>query len=77
MLAEPHQSNVTSEAVDIGRVAFKTTLNLLSNPIFFNGFGYPNSDTTREFKKIVWNVMKEAGKPNLADYFPVLKTPRA
>jgi hypothetical protein len=32
-----------------------------------------NSDTTQEFKEISWNVMKKVGKPNLADYFPVLK----
>jgi hypothetical protein len=73
LLAETHQSNVINEAVDIGRAAFNTTLNLLSNPIFLVDLADPNSDTTQEFKKIVWNVMKEAGKPNLADYFPVLK----
>ncbi|KAJ7944833.1 Geraniol 8-hydroxylase [Quillaja saponaria] len=26
-----------------------------------------------QFKEMVWNVMKEGGNPNLADYFPVLK----
>lgn len=79
LLVETHKSSVLGEAVDIGRVAFKTTLNLLSNPIFSVDLADPNSDTTREFKKIVWNVMKEAGKPNLADYFPMLKKidPRA
>jgi len=73
LLAETHQSSVTGEAVDIGRVAFKTALNLLSNTIFSVDLADPNSDTAREFKEIVWNVMEEAGKPNLADYFPVLK----
>jgi hypothetical protein len=32
-----------------------------------------NSDTARKFKEIVWNIMEDMGKPNLADYFPVLK----
>jgi len=73
LLAETHQSSVTGEAVDIGRAAFMTKLNLLSNAIFSVDLADSNSDTTREFKEIVWNVMKEAGKPNLADYFPVLK----
>jgi hypothetical protein len=72
LLAETHQSSVTGEAVDIGRAAFKTTLNLLSNAIFSVDLIDSNSDTSREFKEIVWNVMKEAGKPNLADYFSVI-----
>jgi hypothetical protein len=73
LVAETHQSSVTGEAVDIGRAAFKTTLNLLLNTIFSVDLTDPNSDTAREFKEIVWNVTEEAGKPNLADYFPVLK----
>jgi cytochrome P450 len=73
LLAETRQSSLTGEAVDIGRAAFKTTLNLLSNTIFSVDLADPNSDTAREFKEIAWNAMKEAGKPNLADYFPVLK----
>jgi hypothetical protein len=73
LLAKTHQSSVTGEAVDIGRVTFKTTLNLLSNTIFSVDLADLNSNTVREFKEIVWNVMKEAGKPNLAYYFPVLK----
>jgi hypothetical protein len=73
LIAEIHQSSLTGEAVDIDRAAFKTTLNLLSNTILSVDLVDPNSDTAREFKKIVWNIMKEAGKPNLADYFPMLK----
>jgi geraniol 8-hydroxylase len=73
LLTETHQSSVIGEAAtDIGRAAFKTTFNLLSNPIFSVDLADPNSDTTREFKKIVWNVMKEAKKP-LVNYFPLLK----
>ncbi|KAK7853123.1 inactive cytochrome p450 76ad1, partial [Quercus suber] len=30
-----------------------------------------NSNTAREYKEIIWNIMKEDGRPNLADYFPV------
>ena len=41
-LADTHQS---SEAIDIGRAAFKTTLNLLSNTIFSVDLANPNSDT--------------------------------
>ncbi|XP_059444154.1 geraniol 8-hydroxylase-like [Corylus avellana] len=73
LLAETRQSSLTGDAVDIGRVVFKTTLNLLSNAIFSVDLADPNSDMAREFKEIVWNIMEEAGKPNIADYFPVLK----
>ncbi|KAL4602649.1 hypothetical protein ACB092_10G068600 [Castanea dentata] len=73
LLADTHQSSLNGEAVDVGRAAFKTTLNLLSNSIFSVDLADPNSDTAREYKEIIWNVMKEVGRPNLADYFPVLK----
>ncbi|KAF5443641.1 hypothetical protein F2P56_036179 [Juglans regia] len=73
LLAETRQSSLSGEAVEIGKAAFKTTLNLLSNTVFSVDLANLNSDTAREFKEIVWNVMIEAGKPNLADYFPLLK----
>ncbi|KAL4602653.1 hypothetical protein ACB092_10G069000 [Castanea dentata] len=73
LLVDTHQSSLNGEAVDVGSAAFKTTLNLLSTTIFSVDLADPNSDTAREYKEIVWNVMKEIGRPNLADYFPVLK----
>ena len=73
LLADTHQSSLNGEAVDVGRAAFKTTLNLLSTTIFSVDLADPNSETAREYKEIVWNIMKEIGRPNLADYFPVLK----
>ncbi|KAM4085161.1 hypothetical protein ACJW30_10G006100 [Castanea mollissima] len=73
LLADVHKSCLTNDAVDIGRAAFKTTLNLLSNTICSVDLADPNSSMAREFKELVWNIMEEAGKPNLADYFPVLR----
>nr|GMD51790.1 geraniol 8-hydroxylase-like [Ipomoea batatas] len=66
-------SSEVGEAVDIGRAAFGTTLNLLSNTIFSKDLTDPYSDSGKEFKDLVWNIMVEAGKPNLADYFPFLE----
>lgn len=63
----------TGEAVDIGRVGFMTSLNLLSNTIFSKDLTDPYSDTAKEFKSLVWGIMVEAGKPNLVDFFPLLK----
>ncbi|KAH7852690.1 hypothetical protein Vadar_027939 [Vaccinium darrowii] len=59
-------------AVDIGRAAFTTSLNFLSNTIFSVDLADISHDSTREFRDLVTNVMLEAGKPNLVDYFPVL-----
>ncbi|CAL5373018.1 unnamed protein product [Camellia sinensis] len=59
-------------AVDIGRVAFTTSLNLLSNTVFSMDLADPSLDSAKEFKDLVSNIMEEAGKPNLVDYFPVL-----
>ncbi|CAK9323587.1 unnamed protein product, partial [Citrullus colocynthis] len=67
------RSALKGEAVDVGRLVFATTLNLLSNTIFSVDLADPNSELAREFKKYVWGMMEETGKPNLSDYFPVLK----
>ncbi|XP_019195212.1 PREDICTED: geraniol 8-hydroxylase-like isoform X3 [Ipomoea nil] len=61
------------EAVDIGRAAFRTTMNLLSNTIFSKDLTDPYSDSAKEFKELVWNIMEEAGKPNLVDFYPFLE----
>lgn len=61
-------------AVDIGRVAFATMLNLVSRTIFSIDLVDPESDMAhQEFKDLVWRINEYAGKPNLSDYFPVLK----
>jgi len=60
-------------AVDIGQAAFTTTLNLLSNTFFSVDLGDPNSEFACEFKKVVRGVVDEIGKPNFADYFPLLR----
>ncbi|KAA8522315.1 hypothetical protein F0562_012988 [Nyssa sinensis] len=72
LIADVRQSCQAGVAVDIGRAAFRTTLNLLSNTFFSVDLTDPSSDTTQEFKDLVWDIMEEAGKPNLVDYFPVL-----
>ncbi|XP_059661689.1 geraniol 8-hydroxylase-like [Cornus florida] len=73
LIAYVHKSCQAGVAVDIGRAAFRTTLNLLSNTIFSEDLTDTSSDTAQEFKELVWGIMEEAGKPNLVDYFPVLR----
>lgn len=59
--------------VDIGELGFTTTLNLLANTILSVDLADATSEAAKELKEIVWQIMVEAGKPNIADYFPVLK----
>ncbi|KAA8520546.1 hypothetical protein F0562_014802 [Nyssa sinensis] len=68
-----HESCKKGQAVDIGRAAFTTSLNLLSNTIFSIDMAHYRSSSSQEFKELVWAVMEQGGKPNLADYFPFLK----
>ncbi|CAL5373016.1 unnamed protein product [Camellia sinensis] len=49
-------------AVDIGRVAFTTFLNLLSNTLFSVDLADPSLDSSKEFKELVSNIMEEAGR---------------
>ncbi|BFG16155.1 hypothetical protein CerSpe_024300 [Prunus speciosa] len=73
LIADVSESVVKGKAVEVGRAAFITTLNLLSRTVFSVDLEDPKSETAREFKELVWSIMEEVGKPNLADYFPVLK----
>lgn len=59
--------------VDLGSLAFATTLNMMSNTIFSVDMVDPDFVTAQEFKDVVWRIMEDAGKPNLSDYFPILK----
>ena len=73
LLANVEQSCQAGGPVDIGQEAFRTSLNLLSNTIFSVDLVDPISETAQEFKELVRGAMEEAGKPNLVDYFPVLR----
>ncbi|KAK9266576.1 hypothetical protein L1049_021626 [Liquidambar formosana] len=59
--------------VDIGQLAFATSLNLVSNTIFSIDLVDQDFNSAQEFKDLVWRIMEDAGKPNLSDYFPILR----
>ncbi|KAL6008037.1 hypothetical protein ACLOJK_033543 [Asimina triloba] len=61
------------KSVDIGKAAFAATFNLVSNTLFSVDLVDPNSESAQEFKELVWNILEEAGKPNLSDYFHFLR----
>jgi hypothetical protein len=69
---EINYSATKYEAVNIGRLAFKTTINMLSNTVYSVDL-VRSSDKAGEFKELVTKIMKEVGRPNIADCFPVLK----
>ena len=60
-------------AVDIGRAAFTTTLNLLSNTFFSIDLSTHDSSGSQEFKDVAWHITQEVGRPNVSDFFPLVK----
>ncbi|WVZ59628.1 hypothetical protein U9M48_009744 [Paspalum notatum var. saurae] len=62
-----------AEAVDVGRVAFITTLNLVSRTIFSRDLTSLDDDGgSKEFQQVVTDIMEGAGSPNISDFFPAL-----
>lgn len=72
LLSYINRSLSKGDAVDIGEVAFKAVVNLLSKTMLSEDLANP-SGSAKDFKDLVWRIMVEAGKPNIADYFPALK----
>ncbi|KAK7405765.1 hypothetical protein VNO78_07374 [Psophocarpus tetragonolobus] len=69
LLSDIKKASEVGEAVDIGRAAFKTIINLLSNTFFSANFVHSTAETG-EYKEIVVSILKE---PNISDFFPALK----
>ncbi len=73
LMAHCGNSCKEGKAFDVGRAAFLTALNLISNTIFSKDLTDQNQYSVEVLKELVYGIFMEAGKPNLADYFPVLK----
>lgn len=58
---------------DINKAAFTTTLNLLSNTILSVDLASYGSSSAQEFKDLFSRSMELAGKPNVSDFFPLIK----
>ncbi|KAI3681657.1 hypothetical protein L6452_36459 [Arctium lappa] len=59
--------------INIGAIVFTTTLNVISNFLFSLDFAQYDSVSSQEFKDAIRGLMEVGGKPNLADFFPMLK----
>ncbi|KAJ7007549.1 cytochrome P450 76T24 [Populus alba] len=73
MLEHVHEKCNNGHAVDIRRSVFTTSLNLISNTFFSLDIANYNSDLSQEFSDLVVGVTEQIGKPNIADYFPILR----
>lgn len=61
-----------SEAVNITRASFITSLNIISDALFSTNLAnLDGSETTHDFKNVVLRMMEITGKPNIADFFPL------
>nr|AJD87469.1 cytochrome P450 CYP76AD13 [Basella alba] len=61
-------------AIDIGKAAFTTSLNLLSNTFFSVELASYDSSISHEFKELVWRVLEVGATPNISDFFPLIRT---
>ncbi|KAK4478206.1 hypothetical protein RD792_017489 [Penstemon davidsonii] len=73
MIERVVEAREAKEAIDIGRLVFGTSVQLLSNTIFSIDILHPNSNEMKELHLLNANIMLLVGKPNLGDYFPFLK----
>ncbi|KAJ0715865.1 7-ethoxycoumarin O-deethylase [Helianthus annuus] len=73
LIAYCRKAALSNENVHIGRAAFRTSLNLLSNTIFSKDLTDPYEDSGKEFREVISNIMVDSAKTNLVDLFPVLK----
>ncbi|KAF5788887.1 putative geraniol 8-hydroxylase [Helianthus annuus] len=70
-----HVSRCCTEekVVNVGEVAFTTNLNILSNLLFSKDFSQYDSLSSQEIKDVIGGVMEVRAKPNLVDFFPILR----
>ncbi|KAL3532033.1 hypothetical protein ACH5RR_005554 [Cinchona calisaya] len=62
-----------TNAIDVGRFFFLMSFNLIGNLMFSKDLLDPNSERGAEFFYHAGKVMEFAGKPNIADFLPMLK----
>jgi len=60
-------------AIDTGKAVSTTSLNLLSNTFFSMDFSSYDSSVSEEFKDLAWHLLEEGARPNVSDFFPLLR----
>ncbi|GFP86481.1 geraniol 8-hydroxylase [Phtheirospermum japonicum] len=74
MIARVDEAREAREPLDLGKLAFGTTLNSISNTLFsFDMLDMKSVDLIGDLKEVVSEMMDLAFKPNVADFFPFLR----
>ncbi|KAI3708379.1 hypothetical protein L2E82_37547 [Cichorium intybus] len=70
-----NQCCIDEKDLNIGGVAFTTSLNILSNFMFSKDLAQYGVESTQEFKDaVLFYLLEAAGKPSLPDLFPILNS---
>ncbi|GJT69581.1 geraniol 8-hydroxylase-like protein [Tanacetum coccineum] len=67
------QCCANKKVVNVGEVAFTTSLNILSNLLFSTDLSGYDTTSSQEYRDVVTRATEVSGKPNLVDFFPPLK----
>ncbi|KAK4732946.1 hypothetical protein R3W88_025934 [Solanum pinnatisectum] len=73
LIAYCEKCSQQGEALNVGHVAFKIIINMLSNTLFSKDLVDHLSDSKVELKDAIDGFIHEAGKINLVDFFPILE----
>ncbi|RWR80714.1 geraniol 8-hydroxylase-like protein [Cinnamomum micranthum f. kanehirae] len=73
LLAHMREKSQMGQPVEIVEAVFVTTLNLISNTVFSVDLVGLNTESAQRFNRLIWGMMEEVGRPNLTDYFPILR----
>ncbi|XP_031505470.1 ferruginol synthase-like [Nymphaea colorata] len=73
LLQHVREASADGRAIDISEYAFGTTLNLMSSTLFSQDLVDLDSESAGEFKSFMWEMLETNWRPNLCDYFPVLR----
>ncbi|XP_074305009.1 geraniol 8-hydroxylase-like [Silene latifolia] len=63
----------TGMVVDIGQAGFNVVLNVLSTTLCSLDLGDPSSEVSSSFRKTFREIIKEMGRANVSDFFPIMK----
>ncbi|WCJ22116.1 Cytochrome P450 76T24 [Euphorbia peplus] len=73
LISYVQQCSCTNTVVEFDKVVLETTLGIMSGVILSLGLVESTSGIVRELKELVSSISEESIKPNLVDYFPILK----
>ncbi|XP_045833199.1 cytochrome P450 76T24-like [Trifolium pratense] len=68
-----HENCRKGKAIDIGEVAFTISLNSISSTLFSIDLASFTSNSSQKFRDVISSMLIDASKPNIADYYPVLR----